>query len=409
MMFTLKILNGALQGRELSLPPGPLTLGLGDVDLLVALDDGITLITLLVGEQNIRLQDPVPCWVEGRAFQGERLPTGKIIDLAGLCIVLLAPGEHFTSRRIPERLAPGRWRLSRVQRQILRITVSSLLLLSACIAVYWWQHQETVSEQVDRLGVQQWLAKQHKTPDLRTLGFEWLNDGTVKIYGECRHQQSLDNVLQILRGKGVFWHLETRCQDRLQDDVRDLLSENGYQHVELLSGQLPGEIRIRGNIRADARWDRVVHQLSELPGLKRWNVISSESNKERWLTTLRQAGLIGRINMERRDDRLIVSGKLSDSEQLRLQQTLKTLLKEDHLTLILQNIPPRSADENDIFPAPVASIGGSKLSPYLALTDGRRLQIGARLNQGYEIAGIDPLLGVDVYRDGQLLHIALAL
>ncbi|MGL5968956.1 MAG: type III secretion system inner membrane ring subunit SctD [Kluyvera sp.] len=409
MNFTLKILNGVLQGRELALPTGPLTLGLGDVDLQVALDDGLTLITLLVGEQDICLQSPVPCWIEGRTYQGERLPTGKIIDLAGVAIVLLGPGESYTPRRIPERLAPGRWRMSRVQRQILRITVSSVVLLSACIAFYWWQHQETVSEQFDRLGVEQWLAKQHQTPDLRTLGFEWLGDGTVRIYGECRKQNSLDNVLQILRGKGVFWHLETRCQDRLQEDVRDLLSQNGYQHVELLSGKSPGEIRIRGNIRADERWDRVVHQLSELPGLKRWSVVSSESSKERWLTTLRKAGFIGRVNMERRDDRLIVSGQLSDSEQLRLQQTLKTLLKEDHLSLIFQNIPPRSTDGDDIFPLPVASIGGSKLSPYLTLTDGRRLQIGATLNQGYEIAGIDPQRGVDVYRDGQLLHIALAL
>lgn len=409
MNFTLKILNGTLQGRELALPHGALTLGLGDVDLQVPLDNGITLVTLVVGEGDVRLQNSVPCWVEGRVFQGDCLPTGKIIDLAGLGIVLLAPGEHFTPRHIPERLAPGRWRLSRVQRQIFRIATLSAMILSLSIALYWWQHQETVSEQVDRLGVQQWLAKQHKTPELATLGFEWLNDGTLKIYGECLRQQSLDSVLQILRGKGVFWHLETRCQDRLLDDVRDLLTQNGYQNVELTNGKWPGEVRIRGNIRADARWDLVVHQLSELPGLKSWNVISNDASKERWLITLRKAGFLGRVNMERRNDHLIVSGQLSDSEQQRLQQTLQTLLKDESLSLIFQNIPPRSAGVDGIFPKPVASIGGNKLNPYLTLTDGRRLQVGAALNQGYEIAGIDPLRGVDVYREGQLLHIALAL
>lgn len=409
MNFTLKILNGTLQGRALALPRGVLTLGLGDVDLQVPLDNGITLVTLLVGEGDVRLQNSVPCWVEGRVFQGDCLPTGKIIDLAGLGIVLLAPGEHFTPRHIPERLAPGRWRMSRVQRQIFRIATLSVVILSLSIAFYVWQRQETVSEQVDRLGVQQWLAKQHKTPELATLGFEWLNDGTLKIYGECLKQQSLDSVLQILRGKGIFWHLETRCQDRLLDDVRDLLTQNGYQNVELTNGKWPGEVRIRGNIRADARWDLVVHQLSELPGLKNWNVISNDSSKERWLATLHKAGFLGRVNMERRNDHLIISGQLSDSEQQRLQQSLQTLLKDESLSLIFQNIPPRGADVDGIFPKPVASIGGNKLNPYLTLTDGRRLQIGAALNQGFEIAGIDPLRGVDVYREGQLLHIALAL
>jgi len=409
MALTLKLLNGPLQGRSLNLPAGPLTLGLGDVDLQVAFDNGLSLVTLLVGEQGVRLQDAVPCWVEGRVFQGEQLPVGKIIDLAGQGMVLLNEGESFIPRRIPERLAPGRWRLSRLQRRIVGAVLVGVLVITGCAALYWWQHQETVDEQVDRLGVQYWLAQQHQTQALRTLGFEWLGDGTVRIYGECLKQQALDNVLQILRSKGVFWHLETRCQDRLLDDVRDLLAQNGYQHAKVSNGHWPGEVRIRGDIHADERWNQVIRQFSELPGLKRWTVTGNHTNRARWLSAIRNAGLIGRLNMEKQNDRLVVSGLLSADEQQRLQQGLQSLLKEEHLTLIFQIIPPRSASGDDIFPLPIVSIGGGKASAWLTLTDGRRLQVGSVLRQGFEIAAIDPQRGVDVYRDGQLLHIALNL
>lgn len=409
MSLTLKLLNGSLQGRVLKLPEGPLTLGSGDVDLQVAFEQDISLVSLQVTESGVALVSPVSCWVEGRVFSGGILPVGRIIDLAGLGFVLLNDGESFIPRVIPERLAPGRWRLSRIQRRIMGAVLLSATLLVGCIALYWWQHQETVAEQVDRLGVQRWLVKQHQTPALKTLGFDWLNDGTVRIYGECLKQDSLERVLQILRTKGVFWHLETLCQDRLVDDVSDLLSQNGYLHSEVLNGHWPGEVRIRGDIRDGKRWDSVVRELEVLPGLKHWDVVSSNTNREQWLTILRASGFLGRLNMEKRDDRLIVSGLLSGQEQQHLQTVLQPILKSKRLRLILQNIPPRSAADDEIFPLPITSIGGSVADPYLTLTDGRRLQAGAVLNQGFEIANIDPQRGIDVYRDGQLLHISLSL
>ncbi|HEY3591034.1 MAG TPA: type III secretion system inner membrane ring subunit SctD [Buttiauxella sp.] len=402
----MKFLNGPMQGRDLTLPAGELTLGIGDVDLQAVFDNDISRIVLHVNEQSVTLDDRVACWVEGRVFTGGMLPTGKIIDLAGQGIVLLNEGDSFTSRRIPERLAAGRWRLSRTQIRIISAVLGTALLVTGGSVLYLWQRQETVDQLVDRLGVQRWLIQQHKTPALRTLGFEWRADGTVRIYGECLQQQALDSVLQILRNKGVFWRLETRCQDRLLDDVRDLLAEHGYLHVEVSNGSWPGEVRIRGNIRADDRWQQVVRQFAELPGLKRWSVSGSVAGRTQWLMVVREAGLMGRLSMERQNDHLIVSGLLNAAEQQRLKRGLKTLIEQERLTLIFQLIPPRGARGSDIFPRPLASIGGGKDNPWLELTDGRRLQVGAALNEGFEIAGIVPGRGVDVYRDGQLLHIS---
>lgn len=409
MALALKLLNGPMQGRALTLPDGPLTLGLGDVDLQVAFDNGISLVTLQVNGQNVKLQHSVPCWVEGRSFTGNTLPLGKIIDLAGQGMVLLDAGESFEHRRIPERLATGRWRLSRLQKRFAVAVVFFTILAGCSVSFYWWQHQETISERVDRLGFERWLVQQHQTPALRTLGFEWLGDGTVRIYGECLKQQALNNVLQIMRNKGVFWHLEARCQDRLLEDVRDLLAQNGYQHTEVSDGYWPGEVRIRGDIHADQRWNQVTSQLADLPGLKSWTVSGTNANRTRWLEAIRKAGLLGKLNMEKQNAHLVVSGLLKASEQQRLQKELQGLLKEEHLTLIFQIIPPRNTSGENIFPLPIISVSGSKASPYLTLSDGRRLLVGSILNEGFEIAAIDPQRGVDVYRDGQLLHIPLDL
>jgi type III secretion protein D len=406
MTVMLKLLNGPMQGRSLHLPPGSLTLGLGDVDLLVTFDGGLPRVTLHVTDRGVSLESKVPCWVEGRVFQGDILPTGKIIDLAGQGLVLLNEGENFTPRRIPERLDMGRWSLSRLQKRMLAAFATAALVTASCTALYLWQHQENVSEQVDRIGIQRWLAQQHKTKALRTLGFEWQKNGILRIYGECLNQQTLEDLTQILRSKGVFWRLQTRCQDRLLDDVHDVLAQNGYQRLTVGDGRWPGEVRIRGDIQADERWNQVVRQLIEVDGLKSWSVNGGMASRTRWLDAVRGAGLLGRLSMEKQNDRLVVSGLLNKAERQQLRQALQNLLEEERLTLIFQAISPIGSFSKDIFPQLVISVGGSKLSPYLTLADGRRLQVGAVLNQGFEIAAIDPQRGIDVYREGQLLHLA---
>lgn len=406
MALILKLLNGPMLGRTLKLPSGPLTLGVGDVDLQVAFDNGLSTVTLHVNDDNVSLQSYADCWVEGRSFTGDVLPVGKVIDLSGQGMMLLNERDAFEFYRIPDRLTKGPWKvMPHLQRRIVGAVLTGVILISSCTALWWWQYKKTVSDVIDSVGIYQWLAQQHSSTELRELGFEWLQDGSVRIYGECMRQQALNNVLQILRSKGVYWRLETRCQDQLLNDVRDLLAENGYQSVEVGMGKLPGEVRIRGDIRADEHWNRVIKQFSDVPDLNRWSVSGRQSGHKKWISAVSNTGLMGKVSMEWQERNLIISGLLTQADQQRLQTKLLPLLKDDGLTLIFQIIPHRKVDDNSIFPLPIVSIGGNKRDAYLTFTDGRRLQVGASLNQGFQIVNIDPQSGIDVYRDGQLLHI----
>lgn len=409
MAVTLKFLNGPMQGRALTLPPGKVTLGLGDVDLQMVFENGISLATLQVQHDAVELLEPHPCWVEGYALRGQRLPAGKIIDLAGQAFVLLNEGETFTFRRIPERLAPGRWRLSRPHR---RIAAGALLLLLLCGALaggYLWLHQETLDEKVDRLGVQRWLAQLHRTPALRTLGFDWLSDDTLRIYGQCLQQRDLNALLKVLRARGVFWHLETQCQDSLRDLVADLLEQNGYRDIRVSDGRMPGNIVIDGDIQADRRWEQVVSQLSALDGLKGWRVSRRGAQDGQTLLNIaRRAGVLGKVSLERRAQRLIVSGILSAPQRAKLRQELAEWQKKQNISLVFQDISAAAADDA-LFPKPIISIGGNQREPYVALSDGRRLQVGARLASGYEIAHISVQTGIDLVREGSLLHLPVNL
>lgn len=407
MELTLKLLNGPMQGRSLRLPAGELTIGVGDTDLQLPLEEDVSRVTLRIADDGeVQLSESIPCWIEGRQRQNDRLPTGKIIDLAGVVFVLLPEGESFIPRRIPERLAPGRWRLSHLQRRVVVCVALLVAVVLGGTAFYWWQHQESETEKMGRLGVQRWLAEQHRREELKTLGFEWLQDGTLRIYGQCRRQLPLTEVLQQLRIAGVFWRLETQCQDQLLDEVRQLLEQNGYQDVEVSDGHYPGEVRICGEIHADARWREVVKQLAEMDGLKRWSVSERSANQGRGLLeAIRQADLLGLVSLEKQGQRLIISGLLNPEQRKKLIAALKPFQLEP----IFQQISPRStADSHQLFPQPVVSIGGNRRNPWLVLADGRRLQVGAMLNNEYEIVHIDPASGIDLFRRGSLLHLPSA-
>ncbi|KML17792.1 hypothetical protein VL10_24170 [Leclercia adecarboxylata] len=405
MELTLKLLNGPMAGRSLRLPAGDLSVGVGDVDLQLALEGEITRVTLRVSPQGeVSLCDPVPCWIEGRRLQDERLPTGKIIDLAGLAFVLLAEGETFTERRIPERLPPGRWRLSRLQRRIAAGIVLAILLCAAAIAFYWEHHRESETDKVARLGIQRWLAVQHRQDSVKTLGFEWLQDGTVRIYGQCRWQKSLTGILEQLYAAGVFWRLETQCQDQLLEQVSALLEQSGYQDTEVTNGRYLGEVEISGDIQADEHWRSVVQQLASMEGLKRWSVRGHSSSQGRGLLeAVRKAGLMGLVNVEKQGQRLIVSGQLSAVQRKKLADGLVSLRQE----IIFQQIPPQGMGNEQVFPQPLVSIGGNRKNPWLVLADGRRLQVGAVLSNEYEIVNIDPSTGIDLFRRGTLLHLPM--
>ncbi|MCT4700507.1 type III secretion system inner membrane ring subunit SctD [Enterobacteriaceae bacterium H20N1] len=405
MKLTLKLLNGPMQGRSLRLPEGGITIGLGDTDLQLPLEGEFSRVTLRVtAEACVQLLEPAPCWVEGRKLQDRRLPPGKIIDLAGVAFVLLTEGETFTSRRIPERLVPGRWQFTRMQRRIATGVGLVLLMLASGIAFYYWQHQESEAEKVSRLGVQRWLVEQHRRDDLKRLGFEWLQDGTLRVYGQCPRQQVLTEVLQQLRIAGVFWRLETQCQDQLLDEIRQLLEQSGYRDVEVIDGRYPGEARICGDIQADARWQKVVKQLAEMEGLKRWDVSGRSATQGRGLLeAVRKAGALGQISLEKQGHRLIISGLLSAEQHTKLADALRPF----RLETIFQQIPPRGTADSTLFPQPVVSIGGNRRNAWLVLADGRRLQVGTTLNNEYEIVHIDPASGIDLFRRGSLLHLPM--
>lgn len=405
--LNLKFLNGPMQGYGLDLPDGKVTLGDGDVDIQAIFDNGMLKVAIDINENSVVILDDVDCWVDGWPYYEKQLPLEKIINLSGVIFILLADENHFDISVITEKQIRARHRISKLKQNIIIAfsMVSIVSLIGILIGFDVFSNDE--NKETYQLSIVKRLKEQKNNISLESLKFEWSKEQILRISGKCKKQEDLDSLLIYLKGKGIYWSLETQCQDKLLENIEDLLIQEGYQQIKVSNGEKLGEIIIRGNIKADKRWERVVRQLTEYLELTSWSVENRKIDTIDVITSIRKLGLLGKITIYKQEGKWVISGLLTKKQQNSIKEELGFIFESNEKDIIFQNISISNFSGKGIFPQPITSIGGSKRNSYVILLDGRRLQVGAILNNDFEIVNIDPINGVDVYKEGQLLHIAL--
>jgi type III secretion protein D len=430
-LFKLRLLNGPLVGRELALPAGEFTLGQGDVDLQVPLEGLVPdrRVVLLVSEQGVFLTSKVACWIGGEPWEDHTtpLPLAQVIDLAGQGLLLGLVDSSLPLHPMPLRIAvepqqkavirlsqtaafqeaTRRWGRWGWQLGAITLTIGSLLgggswLLSAMAT----DHNKPTQTELTP-----WLTQQLQQPALSGLSFAWESDGTIRFKGHCLESQPLNSVMLQLRRYGILLREPMICQDQLLNNIRYVLNLFGYEQVTVAGTDQPGVVAIRGAIQADERWRQVVDMLAVMPGLSHWSVENQgDKQLKSLLIQLRKAKLLGKLSISRSGDRLVVSGRLTATQQSQLKQQLAQFSQkwEPAPVVIYQNIRP-SEERQQLFPAAIVSVGGCEQNPFIELATGQRLQVGARLPNGYHIIAIDGVHGVELSREGQLVHVPLDL
>jgi len=416
-LYKIKFLNSPLAGRELFLREGPFSIGSGDCDVYVALLEGdATEIVFEVGSQGVSLPAAGKLWCDGvgqTLEAGEYLPQGVCLDIAGVQFALgetessLDPVVAVARRQDVTIQAAG----SKVFQKIaLLLAVVSIAVLGG--SVYWVNRaQPEVDAILSYAEVQKKVTEFQKKTSLEGINFNWQKNGVVKISGQCKSEKNLQPVLALFKSNNINYALDAVCDDRLIKNVTDVLQLNGFDRVLAYMDKTPGKVIISGEVEEDHRWQQVVNLLNDVQGLRSWTV-KSVNDKELvdLINALRKSELLPMLSVQRVDERIVVSGHLNNRDRDALYSLIRDHMRTFPGTqeIVYQNINT-SSSALGIFPAPIVSVGGNSEFPYVILQDGTRLQKGAVLPGGYQIANIDSINGIELSKRGGLLHLPLGL
>lgn len=395
--YKLLWLNGPLQGRELCLPYGGLSLG-PEGDVLASLE-GVKQVDLVTDESGVRLQLWVPTWIAGRPIeQVQHLPLGQVIELAGVAFLLGRRDDTLQWQAVPAHWQPRAqkswWLFAMVS------ALSLVLLLSLLLA--------PVKQSVVHMTPPQWLSQQLKTEGLTQVNASWTPDGVVTLSGYCADSQHMMHLLDEVKGQGILFIEQTVCGDQLVHNVADILAQNGFANTVVSLGDAPGSVVMSGAIQSGEHWDKAVSMLNQLPGLVNWQVSNRVDNQLKPLiASLREQDLLEGIMVERIGDAIVMTGKVTEQQQSQVL-AIAHRLEQAHpsgLKWVFQNIPVRNALEQ-VLNAAVVSYGGNAQSPFIELSNGMRLSTGSKLDNGYIVEYMN-IHGLDLSRAGELIHLPL--
>lgn len=389
--FKLKLLNGALAGRELMLPAGTFTLGAGDCDLSVSLEHGQSA-TLEVTEEQVSLVSHTPCWVQGRRSPPGLLPIGVAIDLAGVGFALGGVDEELKLSALPARRKPLQ-------------TLLPLLLLSvlAGVGLCWALYPAPAAEPP---GPREWLPPLLKQ-QLPGVVATWRTDQPLLLAGRCQDSQRLAGLVQQLERAGVRLVQEVVCNDQLQASVMTLLRSYGYTDVDVTI-DADGKASIDGQLVDNKQFDQLAQSLDQMPGLTGWHFSDRHADDlARMIERLQADGQLAGLSAVRSPHGWILSGQLTEKRVTELQPLLAALRTELQLMrpIRLVNVT-QVVDSKDFLPAGIASLGGNQSAPYLELVNGMRLQVGSMVKKGMWIVDISPG-GVSLSDTHQLVFVPL--
>ncbi|MBT2869675.1 type III secretion system inner membrane ring subunit SctD [Chromobacterium violaceum] len=372
--YKLRLINGAMAGRELPLPEGPFTIGTGDCDLLLPLDDGAEA-ALEVSEDGVLLSGAAPCWAKGERLPPGLLPLGEGLDLAGLhCALGKADADLERVTVAKRRTASGRrgaW------------LAAAALVLVLGFAAWLWPAAAPPPAPKD------WLPQALR--EVPGVSASWLGDDVLLVSGHCRDSVKLASLAGRLREAGVRLRQEAVCDDELLRSVRALLAAYGYPEVEveLAAGR---RALIDGPVRNDERFADLARALDGLAGLSGWQLSDrGDAQLARLTARLMEEGLLSGLSIERNGRGWVLSGQLPAERRARLLAVLEAFNAGLEPAARLRFVAAASAaDARAYLPAPLAGIGGNAGSPYLILANGMRLPLGSMAKLGMKVVGISP-------------------
>ncbi|EDS7585504.1 EscD/YscD/HrpQ family type III secretion system inner membrane ring protein [Salmonella enterica subsp. diarizonae] len=389
--WKIRFLDRLLQGREVWLNEGRLSLGEkgGDICIPLTINGKIVLReqeeSLFVDAGKARVR------VNGRRFnQNKPLPSSGVLQVAGIAIAFGKSDCDLASYQIPiSRL--GHWWLAGV----FLIFIGGMGALSSIGG-----QPETVNDLP--LRVKLLLDKSN----IHYVRAQWKEDGSLQLSGYCSSNEQMQKVRATLESWGVMYRDSVICDDLLIREVQDILIKMDYPHAEV-SSEGPGSVLIHDDIRMDQRWRKVQPLLADIPGLLHWKIsYSHQSQGNDIIAAIIENGLVGLVNVTPIRCSFVISGVLDESHQRILQEMLAALKKKDPaLSLIYQDIAP-SHDGGKYLPAPVAGFVQSRHGDYLLLTNKERLRVGALLPDGGEIVHLSADV-VTIKNDDTLINYPL--
>lgn len=395
--YKLLWLSGLLQGRELCLPLGGISIG-PDGDVLATLVE-MKQLELTVDEEGVHLNSQVSAWVDGKHVRSlTLLPTGKVIEIAGIAIVLGELEDELEMRVLPKhssfKAKNSFW--------ILLITSVLTLVLLMSVILSPALPQEPV------LTPNQWVSQQLVQSELNDVKVSWSSSGVVTLSGYCRDTQQIASFINDLKNKDILFIDHILCGDQLVRNVKGILAQNGFPDAVVALGEGLGSVKISGAIRSGVAWDKAVDAFNNLSGLNGWQVSNQiNSQLKPLIKQLREKQLLKGLMVEQVKNTIVITGKISEARQQQVMKVTKDLSQHygSGFKFIFQNIPVRD-ELSQMLSSPVVSYGGNAESSFIELGNGMRLSAGSKLDNGYVINYIN-VNGLDLSRGGELVHIPL--
>ncbi|EAN1667362.1 TPA: type III secretion system inner membrane ring subunit SctD [Salmonella enterica] len=389
--WKIRFLDRLLQGREVWLNEGRLSLGEKGCDICIPLTINGKIVlreqeeSLFVDAGKARVR------VNGRRFnQNKPLPSSGVLQVAGIAMAFGKSDCDLASYQIPISRLRYWWLAG-----VFLIFIGGMGALSSIGG-----QPETVNDLP--LRVKLLLDKSN----IHYVRAQWKEDGSLQLSGYCSSNEQMQKVRATLESWGVMYRDSVICDDLLIREVQDILIKMDYPHAEV-SSEGPGSVLIHDDIRMDQRWRKVQPLLADIPGLLHWKIsYSHQSQGNDIIAAIIENGLVGLVNVTPIRCSFVISGVLDESHQRILQEMLAALKKKDPaLSLIYQDIAP-SHDGGKYLPAPVAGFVQSRHGDYLLLTNKERLRVGALLPDGGEIVHLSADV-VTIKNDDTLINYPL--
>ena len=392
-------LTGPMQGRELKLPLGRLSIGPSG-DIMIPLVEH-EVININVDDKGVVVKDDINIWVKGKLVNSsEPLPMGQPIEMCGIGLILGNCDQQLEWQKLPIRSS----NLSKSWSNIALLGTSLFaLVLMAFVLMLPAKSQPIFNPQL-------WLQSQLNVPALHQVDASWGQDGVVTLTGYCDNSTSMAKLKEGLKQHSIRFNAQAICTDKLVGNVESVLTANGYQDVHVMPTRRMGEVRISGAIQSGEQWDKVTTELEQIQGLKHWQVANDLGGYvHKLINVLRQNGLLKGLMVERRQENIMITGQISNETRSQIRQVNKDLISStgQMVDVRFENIPVRD-NLTRYLSGQIVSFGGNATHPFVELSNGTRLQMNSKLESGYIVSHID-LKGLDLSRDGEVIHIPFIL
>ena len=372
--WKIRLLGGVLQGREIWLTDGRLTLGERGCDLCVPLDNEGT-VALSVTDGKMFIDAGIAAVrVNGRRHRGGTpLPAAGVLQTLGLTLAFGDREANLAAYRVHAGSAAMVWGLAVV-----------FAVLMGVFALTEWNGNAPHAPPAMAVRVDALMRKTGLTQTRAS----WDQDGTLQLTGYCQRSAALQTLRLTLESWGVLYRDNVVCADRLVRDVQDVLTQAGYADAQVIS-VAPGEVQIKADITMGKRWAAVQPLLAELPGLKHWQVANPhEAQGENLIDALIHSDLACAVSVTPVGQAFVISGVLDARQQKILNQLLGGIRAQyPDIALSYQNVSA-SAEGSRQFPSPVAAVIHGRQGIYLVLEDGERLRLGSPLPDGSEVVAL---------------------